>query len=146
MPVAYRPQLATTEGSQGNQVPSKAIDKSIDSSSHAQTCCKKGCRLPAHSLQRCAAKEVSRRLVDVREELCTPYRRGHPPIRRGFHWSDVLGQRENEFGDVSSSCAEQFLVRIVVAWWLWLSSVFGRKKNFRFQEIFRLFFSTDFRI
>jgi hypothetical protein len=55
MPVAYPPQLATTEGSQGNQAPSKAIDKSIDLSTHAQTCCKKGCRLPVHSLQRCAA-------------------------------------------------------------------------------------------
>jgi hypothetical protein len=64
MPVAYRPQLATTEVSQGNQVPSKAIDKSIDLSTHAQTCCKKGCRLPVHSLQRCAAKEVRRRLAD----------------------------------------------------------------------------------
>jgi hypothetical protein len=55
MPVASPPQLATTEGSQGNQVPSKARDESIDSSSHAQTCCKKGCQLPAHSLQRCTA-------------------------------------------------------------------------------------------
>jgi hypothetical protein len=49
MPVAYPPHLATTEGSQGNQVPSKAIDKSIDSSSHAQTCCKMGCRLESSS-------------------------------------------------------------------------------------------------
>jgi hypothetical protein len=55
LPVAYPPQLATTEGSQGNQVPSKARDESIHLSTHAQTCCKKGCRLPAHSLQRCAA-------------------------------------------------------------------------------------------